>query len=350
LTHSTLNGASIHSVVQARGNGSAPAQTQANDGLAVFGGVGYGQTGYASTTRGSFNVKAASTWTDIAQATYLTFETTGTSSITSTERMRINADGSLSVGTTTIAGGFNYQAISTSSPIFSIASSTGANVFTISAAGGVGIGTSTNIFGGSLTSGLTLNNALVLASSTAISTTTFAVYNKNGTLFWNGAALNSSVNLAQSYGSVLKAIVGSSTGYTSFSGGIGTGGVDSQPSAQRITNSGNLVNIGNIQNGGILSTAGGTFRSATAYGVGSPVRSISIGDLNGDGNNEILTSDTASNTMTIYWGNGTGLFTASTTLTTATGPVQNSIGDLNGDGRPDIVVNYNASAQVSQYS
>jgi alpha-tubulin suppressor-like RCC1 family protein len=334
---------------QARGNGSAPAQTQTGDGLATFGGVGYGQTGYASTTRGSFNVKAASTWTDIAQATYLTFETTGTSSITSTERMRINADGSLSVGTTTIAGGFNYQAIATSSNIFSIASSTGANVFTISAAGGVGIGTSTNIFGGSLTSGLTLNNALVLASSTAISTTTFAIYNKNGTLFWNGAALNSSVNLAQSFGSILTALVGSSTGYTSFSGGIGTGGVDSQPSAQRITNSGNLVNIGNIQNGGILSTAGGTFSSATGYGIGSPARSMSIGDLNGDGNNEILTSNNASNTMTIYWGNGTGLFTASTTLTTATGPVQNKIGDLNGDGRPDIVVNYNSSAQVSVF-
>jgi hypothetical protein len=57
------------------------------------------------------------------------------------------------------------------------------------ATGGVGIGTSTNIYGGSLTKGLTLNNALVLASSTAISTTTFALYNNNGTLYWNGSAL-----------------------------------------------------------------------------------------------------------------------------------------------------------------
>jgi hypothetical protein len=53
----------------------------------------------------------------------------------------MNADQSMSFGTTTVAGGFNFQSVATTSSILSIASSSGANVFTINASGYVGIGT-----------------------------------------------------------------------------------------------------------------------------------------------------------------------------------------------------------------
>jgi hypothetical protein len=128
---------------QARGNGAAPTQTQAGDTLVTFGGAGYGQTSYTPVAAGAVTVKAANTFTDASYGTYMTFETTPTGSTSRAERMRINADGSLSVGTTTVAGGFNYQAIATTSPILSIASSTGAAVFRINANGTVGMGTTT---------------------------------------------------------------------------------------------------------------------------------------------------------------------------------------------------------------
>jgi hypothetical protein len=220
------------------------------------------------------------------------------------------------IGTTTPTANLLIQGTSTIADVFKVSSSTGAALFLVGSNANVGIGTSTNRYGGVLTSGLTLNNALVLASSTALSTTSLALYNNGGTLYWNGSAiggsastsavLGSAINLSQSFGSMITAFVGSSTGFTNFSGGIGTGGADSQGFAQRITNAGNLTNIGSIQNGGLLSTAGGTYSAGTSYGTGASIRSISLGDLNGDGNKDIVTSNNASNTMTIYWGNGTG--------------------------------------------
>ena len=58
--------------------------------------------------------------------------------------VKFNTDGSLSVGTTTIAGGFNYQAVATTSNILNIASSTGATVMRINNAGAVSIGTTSS--------------------------------------------------------------------------------------------------------------------------------------------------------------------------------------------------------------
>lgn len=55
----------------------------------------------------------------------------------------------------------------------------------------LGLGTSTNIYGGTLTAGATLNGGLVLSSTTTPATTTYALYNNGGTLYWNGSAVGS---------------------------------------------------------------------------------------------------------------------------------------------------------------
>jgi Chaperone of endosialidase/Protein of unknown function (DUF2793) len=72
----------------------------------------------------------------------LIFMTGGTATSTNS-RMTIAGNGAFALGTSTISGSFNLQAIATSSPIFSLASSTGANVFRVNANGTVAIGTST---------------------------------------------------------------------------------------------------------------------------------------------------------------------------------------------------------------
>jgi hypothetical protein len=165
---------------QARGNGAAPTQTQAGDTLVTFGGAGYGQTGYAPLSTGAVTVKAANTFTDTSYGSYMTFETTPTGSTSRVERMRINADGSLSIGTTTIAGGFNYQAVATTSPIFSIASSTGASILRINSNGYVGIGTSTpagklSLTGNGNADTGTFSNSSLLITNTGASGRTWAV-------------------------------------------------------------------------------------------------------------------------------------------------------------------------------
>ncbi len=117
------------------GTSQTRTQTQVNDALVTLGGIGYGQTGYGSSPKGSFGVFASNIWTDISQGTYLGFSTTPTGSVTPTEKMRLSGTGQLSVGTTTSIGSFNFQGIASTSNIFSIASSTGANVLTVAANG-----------------------------------------------------------------------------------------------------------------------------------------------------------------------------------------------------------------------
>jgi hypothetical protein len=133
----------------------------------VIGGMGYAQTAYSNASRGNVNVKAGNQWTDVSQSTYISFDTTALGGVVTTERMRINADGSLSVGTTTVAGGFNYQAVATTSPIFSIASSTGANVFRINSNGTVGIGTTSSAFALAVQNGSSNSSLFALDLGTA---------------------------------------------------------------------------------------------------------------------------------------------------------------------------------------
>lgn len=75
----------------ARGTAASPTATQADDLLAFLGGHGYDTTtpGWSSSSRGLFGVRAAEAYTNTAQGTYLTLETTPTGSTTRAERARV---------------------------------------------------------------------------------------------------------------------------------------------------------------------------------------------------------------------------------------------------------------------
>lgn len=66
----------------ARGNRAAPTASQSGDVLFRLSGSGYGATGF-NTARGRLNIKAAQAWSDTAQGTRFTFDTTplGTTAI-----------------------------------------------------------------------------------------------------------------------------------------------------------------------------------------------------------------------------------------------------------------------------
>ncbi len=111
-----------------------------------------------------------------------------------------------------------------------------------------------------------------------------------------------------------------------------------------VLNSGsNLISV--FRNTSILSAI--SFATKLDYGVGVNPRSMSIGDLDGDGKLDITATNQSSNTVSIL--RNTGIignisFQTKVDLLSASEPRGVSIGDLNGDGKSDIVtVNSNAA-------
>ena len=90
----------IFNVRRANGTAAAPSAVQANQLLGVIGASGYGASAYAGT-RARVGFFAAENWTDTANGTYLTFNTTanGTNTGGGTERMRIASNGNVGIGT-----------------------------------------------------------------------------------------------------------------------------------------------------------------------------------------------------------------------------------------------------------
>jgi len=80
------------------GTVGSPTAVTIDQSLGFFGGRGYNGTGLSSTS-GLFGVRAAETFTAIAQGTYLTFETTPIGSTTRQTRMVISSSGNVGIGT-----------------------------------------------------------------------------------------------------------------------------------------------------------------------------------------------------------------------------------------------------------
>ncbi|MFN8790398.1 MAG: hypothetical protein ACK5Y2_02970 [Bdellovibrionales bacterium] len=85
---------------KARGTQAAPSAVQAYDTLYSFGAVGYGATGFSSSQRARVAFFASQGWTDSAQGTHITFDTTANNTALQTERMRIDQNGNVGIGTT----------------------------------------------------------------------------------------------------------------------------------------------------------------------------------------------------------------------------------------------------------
>jgi hypothetical protein len=101
----------------------------------------------------------------------------------------------------------------------------------------------------------------------------------------------------------------------------------------------------------VLANRGdGTFRAKRDYATGLGPESVAIGDLNGDGKPELVTSNVTANSVSVFVNRGDGSFQASLDYATGSGPFSVAIGDLNGDGRPDLATanaNNGGAATVS---
>ncbi len=80
----------------------------------------------------------------------------------------------------------------------------------------------------------------------------------------------------------------------------------------------------------------GTFQVAVEFGVGDGPTSVAIGDLDGDGNQDLVVTNYWQNTVSLLPGSGDGSFGSVQNHQAGGGPSAVTIGDLDGDGQPDL--------------
>jgi len=100
----TFGNSASHILRRANTSAASPSAIQLNDTIGVIGASGYGATAYSST-RARIGFAASQNWTDTAQGTYITFNTTanGTATVPGVERMRIDNAGNVGIGMTSPA-------------------------------------------------------------------------------------------------------------------------------------------------------------------------------------------------------------------------------------------------------
>jgi hypothetical protein len=89
----------------------------------------------------------------------------------------------------------------------------------------------------------------------------------------------------------------------------------------------------------LLARKGGGFGRGATFPTGRGPRALAIADLEGDGDLDLLTANEVTADVSMLAGNGTGSFARPRSIATGPGtiPVSVAAGDVNGDGQPDIV-------------
>ncbi len=101
----------------------------------------------------------------------------------------------------------------------------------------------------------------------------------------------------------------------------------------------NLYNLGSIQTGTINSTAGGTFGTKTDYATPDYPYAVTVGDLNGDSRNDIVSAQYTGTNVTVFLNSTTtaGTFIAGVNYASPTTNSDVLVKDMNGDGKNDII-------------
>lgn len=146
-----------------------------------------------------------------------------------------------------------------------------------------------------------------------------------------------------STGTKMQRTVGTGT----FNAGISfsNAGISADSTFADLNGDGKLDLIAGAKDGGTgvnfrLGNGDGTFGALTSLTSGaSDVRSVAVGDFNGDGRTDIIANGAYEGRVYVWLGNGNGTFSAGTSYTTGLTPSIGymNVGDFNGDGRTDVV-------------
>ena len=97
------------------------------------------------------------------------------------------------------------------------------------------------------------------------------------------------------------------------------------------------------------TTAAGVY-TETTYAVGNGPISVSTGDLNGDGNTDLVVAVNHSGTVVMLAGSGNGTFGAASVIATGGSPDAVVVADVNGDGKSDVVYSDSTNLRSGQVS
>jgi len=92
----------------------------------------------------------------------------------------------------------------------------------------------------------------------------------------------------------------------------------------------------------LLGNGDGLFQAAVNFGVGTYPNQVAVGDLNSDGNLDLVTANEDSHNLSVLRGNGDGTFQPALNFS-GDNPVSVAVGGFNGDGKLDLAsTNYNS--------
>jgi len=143
-----------------------------------------------------------------------------------------------------------------------------------------------------------------------------------------------------------------STGGTPYSVSIGDLDGDGKSDLAVANYASNTVSV--FRN---TSTTGGvSFATKVDFATGSSPKSVSIGDIDGDGKPDLaVTNSGASNSVSVFRNTSSpgvinsGSFAAKVDFATGSSPWSVSVGDINADGKPDLAVVNRVSQTVSVF-
>ena len=139
------------------------------------------------------------------------------------------------------------------------------------------------------------------------------------------------------------------TGTTPYS--VAIGDVDGDGKPDLVTANQNSANISVLRN----TSTSGTISAATKvdFTTGSVPRSVAIGDVDGDGKPDFVAGNNSANSISVLLNTSTsGSISAAAKVdfTTGTNPRSVTIGDVDGDGKPDLLVaNITAPYSISVF-
>lgn len=97
----------------------------------------------------------------------------------------------------------------------------------------------------------------------------------------------------------------------------------------------------------LLGNGHGRFQTLRMFAVGDGPVSMAIGDLNGDDSLDVITANVHSMNISVLLGNGDGTFQDQQTFAVGSDPTSVVVGDVNGDGWLDVVTANTGSWGVS---